>query len=282
MNRKFQLSWRISTVCIVLALAMLRMSYWQWQRHLEKQKYIQKLEEHLNLPVLPIEQVLVQALKDPLDLVHCRVLVTGTYDFDYEFTIKNRRYKGNPGMLVITPLKLSNSPKRILVSRGFIPLAQSKKEIRKKFDKKVEVSFVGLIKNDNKRRMFAPEDPNTGPALPWVDSFLRIDINHIKKQLPYDLAPFYLEVMKAGELKEVEGQIVKEESDKAEIFMLPLRALKQEENSKGISQDFPIAMFSTVVPPGRHLGYVFEWGIMALMTLLIGTVLQLKRAGLKP
>ena len=40
---------------------------------------------------------------------------------------------------------------------------------------------------------------------------------------------------------------------------------------------YPIPVYDTVIPPGRHLGYVFEWAVMALMTFLICLILQFKR-----
>jgi cytochrome oxidase assembly protein ShyY1 len=112
--------------------------------------------------------------------------------------------------------------------------------------------------------------------VPWQREFLRIDIEHLAEQFPYPLAPFYLELMEPATNDEIQKAFVKSSSDKEEMLLLPLRALKKEGASEMI-RDFPVPFYTTVIPPGRHLGYVFEWAAMAGMTLLICVVLQLRR-----
>ena len=41
---------------------------------------------------------------------------------------------------------------------------------------------------------------------------------------------------------------------------------------------YPIPLFDTTPPPDIHLGYVYEWACMALMTLGIGLIAQFKRS----
>ena len=40
---------------------------------------------------------------------------------------------------------------------------------------------------------------------------------------------------------------------------------------------YPIPTYDITPPPDIHLGYVYEWAFMALLTLAIGIIMQLKR-----
>ena len=42
---------------------------------------------------------------------------------------------------------------------------------------------------------------------------------------------------------------------------------------------YPIPTFDTTPPPDIHLGYVYEWAFMALLTISIGLIMQFKRPG---
>ena len=63
---------------------------------------------------------------------------------------------------------------------------------------------------------------------------------------------------------------------KDELFFLPAKENVIRAPSEIPNYDWPVPVFNTVIPPGRHFGYVFEWAIMALMTALICLVLQLR------
>jgi hypothetical protein len=41
--------------------------------------------------------------------------------------------------------------------------------------------------------------------------------------------------------------------------------------------EYPFPAYDTTPPPDIHIGYVYEWAFMALLTFLIGLVLQFRR-----
>ncbi len=261
---------------------MLRASYWQYERHQAKLVYIETLSHRLQEPIRPFNELLTSvrgsAPADFEPLIHRRGHVQGTYDFTHEIVLRNRRYNGFPGVYALTPLKLEGSDHYILVNRGFIPLALSQPEKRKKYQREENVSFIALIKETVPRKFLSPSDPETGIGGPWVDAWLRVDTAQIQKQLPYPLLPLYLEIMENGEIKGVEEKIVNAKSGREEMFFIP-------GNESSILSDadlpqnqiYPVPIFDTVIPPGRHYGYIYEWAGMAFITFLIGLVLQLKR-----
>lgn len=251
---------------------MLRLSWWQWHRHLEKQELIKVLDARLAEEPSPVSKVLER--NAPLsDLVHARVRVEGEYDFAHEVVLRNRRYDGMAGVHVLTPLKIPGEERRLLVSRGFLPLLDSEREVRVKYHTPPHVAFVGLIKEPLTAHLFAPKDPE--PLMgKWVDAWLRPDILKIQKQLPYPLLPFYVELMDEEDIGKVREKILTSSSDKEELLSLTTRKVSATPDYTKYS--FPISVYDVIVPPGKHLGYVYEWAFMALMTGLICLVLQLR------
>ena len=235
------------------------------------------LEERLEAPVIKGTDV-VSAIGLPTEQVmHRKVLIRGTYDFNREIYIKNRRLDEDPGVIALTPVKIEGTNTRILVNRGFIPLHKYTHPLPAEFRNESNAQFVGLIKESSRRRFLAPSDPIVS-ADSWQHEFIRIEVPHLQAQYPYPLAPFYVERIASLTNKEIREAIVKSDSDKEELLMLPMRALREEKKKDRLvlKSAYPVPFFSTVLPAGRHLGYVFEWAIMALMTFLICLVLQLR------
>ncbi|MCB0319041.1 MAG: SURF1 family protein [Bdellovibrionales bacterium] len=276
-SRRHFFKFSLSTTLIsgVIALLMFRASYWQWTRHEAKIALIAELENRMQQEILN-QNELVNFKNDWSQLIHRKVNVTGNFDFDKEMILRNRRYKKTPGFYVITPFKLANSETAILVNRGFIPDKQSDPESRIQFrNYPGQISFYGLIKDTMNRKFLAPEDPPAGENNKWVDAWLRVDIQHMQKQVPYKLLPVYLEFIATNSAEISLEQIVKSDVDKTDMLFLPSRS--ETLSTQDEARTYPIPQVNTYVPPGRHLGYVFEWIILALITIAIGFIAQLKR-----
>lgn len=271
---RFYFKPKVTFVCLLLAALMLRASVWQWHRHTEKQLYIAELSRNLEQDIVPLTSLLA-ANEDWTSLLHRRVGVEGEFDFAKEVVLRNRKYQDFAGVHVLTPLRIAGTAKYVLVSRGFVPLESAKSGERKAFQREAVAKFVGLIKESKERRTFAPADPESGPPNPWVDAWLRVDLPKIAAQLPYELLPFYLEVMNDTDSATAKSEIVRSDEQRGELFFLPNR-VGQTEAQRLDPARLPIPSFDTVVPAGRHFGYVWEWGVMALVTVLVGLLLQLK------
>ena len=279
---KFYPKPRIIFICLALSLLFSRLSYWQWTRHQQKQVIIQQLENRLKLPPVPFETITFQDKSAPEvnvtdQQIFKRVIVSGTYDFDHEIVVRNRRYQKNPGVYVLTPLH-TTSGTSILVNRGFVPLVLADKASRAKINRPAEVSFIGLIKESQPKKFLAPADPESGIDLPWVDEWLRPDVESIAKQLPYKIAPVFLEIVGNDAGEDIEKKIIQQKSQKAEIFMPSEQIYSMVGGNDPSLEDphtYPIPVFDPVIPPARHLGYVFEWAAMAIISMLMGFVLQL-------
>ncbi len=276
---RFKFSWTTTLICLVLVCGMLRASHWQWQRYQWKQDYIRDMQARLEMPVIELHEMLKDSPRDWSELTYRRVKVRGTYDFAHEMVLRNRRLGDTAGVHALTPLLLSDAAEgqAIIVDRGFIPLSQADKAARIAFHKDPNASFVGLIKETAPPKFLAPSDPPSGPGHTWVDAWLRVDLKSMSMQIPYPIPPVYLEIVETDNTKAIEAQIVNSKSGRDEMFFLP-----GKENKLGGIQDepnlaYPVPIFDTVIPPGRHFGYIFEWAAMAVMTVLAGVVLQLRK-----
>ena len=268
---RFRFSPRVTITCLVLAALMVRLSVWQWDRHLQKQAEIEQMIQRLESPI--IELSTASSTLPVSELPYRRVSVRGSYDFAHEMVLRNRRYEGRPGVYALTPLRLAGSDRVVLVNRGFVPMEQAQREARGEFHRAPEAEFVGLVKSPQTQRLFAPGDPPAGQGHPWVDAWLRVDIAAMNRQLPYELLPFYVEIMTAPEeAGRAARTIVRSDVKREDVIFAALAPA-----SAPASTDYPVPMLDAVIPAGRHLGYVYEWAFLATITLLIGAILQLRR-----
>ncbi len=259
---------------------MVLAAVWQWNRHLWKLGVINQLQQNLKEPILPLTGLLDEAagVLSNGRFTFRRVQLSGTFDFSHEMVLRNRRLNDRAGVHVITPLKLINSDIRILVDRGFLPLGMEARSTRSIFQPTPPTEFFGLIKESMPTKSFAPSDGKTALDLPWIDQWLRVDIKKMAGQLPYRVLPVYVETMADPNDPSISTQIVKESSGgRNEVLMY---AGQKGVNTMGMSAPettYPVPAFDTTPPADIHLGYVWEWSFMALLTTCICVIAQLPR-----
>jgi len=281
-TRRFVFSWKISLFVLVLAALMIRASFWQWERHQDKSAFLREMDARIAQKVVPIDQALEAVDQDFQELVHRRLLIEGEYDFANEVVVRNRRHEAlGPGVHVVTPLLLQELDQYILVNRGFIPLSHKSREKRAEFQENSSARFMGLVKDSERRRLLAPADPPAGNDRAWVDEWIRVNVEAIQLQLPYPVLPVFVEIMAKGDdIDLTKREIVKMSSSRSEILYLgDLSDVVIADSSLREDLEYPVASYSTVIPSATHLSYVFEWIFLALLTLGIGFLLQLKRPG---
>jgi cytochrome oxidase assembly protein ShyY1 len=284
MSAQFNFSIKTTTTCVVLACLMVRASFWQYSRLQQKNAFIATLDQRLKELPVPIEDALSQMEQGKLDtLIHKRVSISGAYDFEHEMILRNRRNLGIPGALIITPLHIAKTDKTILVNRGFIPLKDSFS--LEKFRANAPATFVGLLKENMAKKFLAPSDPAVGANRPFQVQWIRVNIPVIQLQLPYTLLPLWTEIMNPNlSAEEIEKNIVTQSSaGREDMLFLPGNDKKKVLSDSDIPNlSYPIPCYDTVIPPGRHREYVYEWAVMAFLTLLIGVILQLRRSAPLP
>lgn len=123
------------------------------------------------------------------------VLATGVYDFANEIVVRNRAYEQQPGVHLLTPLRLQGSEQAVLVDRGWIPYTQADPAERAAYaGPSGLVTVTGLARSSQTRSFFLlPVDPTASPAAPRLEAWFWINILQIQDQTPYPLLPFFVE-----------------------------------------------------------------------------------------
>lgn len=256
---------------LVIACCCARLSYWQWNRHLEKVEIIASLNKRLALPIAPVSEIIG---KTPHDTAYSRVSIEGEqYDYEREMLLKNRRFNQDPGSIVITPMKLRGTNTYLLVARGFIPFLKTSKKDREMY-RTSPMQFIGLVKESISPGFLETQDEETGAGAPWVDEWLRVDIEKMSKQLPYPVLPFYVEIMGTTDAETAAKEIVVSKSGRDDMMNLASKGYIPTGSGINESLHYPIPMFDLVVPAGRHLGYVFEWLFIGVLALIISVLVE--------
>lgn len=241
-------------IAVILCLICFRLSYWQWERHLEKVALVEVFSKRIKEEPLRLSAA---------TLPFSRVLVEGEYDFENEVVIRNRRFNGVAGVFLLTPLKTTDGL-YVLVNRGFIPLLAE----REQFRSEKNVSFLGLAKESQGSSWFSLADGDT-----WE----KVDIDGIQESLPYKILPFFVERLDGAP---TESMVVSTASGREEIFNLTSSTVIKA-GVEDISI-YPVPAYSTTVPAGRHLGYVYEWIFIGLLIIAITWLMSRKAVSKKP
>lgn len=257
------------------------MAVWQWDRHLWKIGVIEHLTSNLELQPVDLTSLSGSSKKDDWAPYYFRrVIVSGTFDFKHEVVIRNRRLGKVAGFHVITPLRLDSSNMAILINRGFIPIGAESQEIRQKFQPQGHVSFTALLKEPVSPKIFSPQDGDAALDKEWVDTWLRVDVAKMQRQIPYAVLPIYAERIGVESSPELATKIVQEsDAGRNEILLYTTDKKVENQGLVPVEGNYPLPAHDTTPPPDIHLGYVWEWSFMALLTAAIGIILQLPRPG---
>jgi surfeit locus 1 family protein len=225
------------TLVVAGAVVMTGLGVWQLQRLVERRTLNTRITALMAQPPVPLNG----AVGDVPE--YTPVLATGVYDFANEIVLRNRAHEQQPGVHVLTPLRLTDGAQAVLVDRGWIPYTQADPAVRAAFDGPAGVVTVtGLARRSESRSFFLlPADPTASPAAPRLDAWYWIDIPQIQGQVPYPILPFFVE---AG--------------PRAGPATLPLSSYEDIDLSDG-----------------PHLSYAIQWFAFAL--ILVGGSLVLWR-----
>ncbi len=227
----------LSVLAVVIVL--INLGWWQLRRLEEKRTRNETILAALNQPVLTVTREDI----NPEAFHFHRVQVTGTFDNAESMLLRNRTLKNVPGMHLLTPLRISDSDKVVLVDRGWLP----KDHNRTAYDIFDEVTIEGIAYRSQTRPSFlAPRDPPLQSGQTRLDSWFRVNIDRIQEQLPYPLLPIFIE---------------------------------QSPDPEAEPDSLPRRIEDLVLDEGPHLGYAIQWFSFAL--ILVGIYVFFVRQELK-
>ncbi|KAI7871862.1 SURF1 family-domain-containing protein [Spinellus fusiger] len=140
---------------------------WQVQRLRWKVGLIQRLEERMFLPAIPLPRRISPDALD--DYEYRRVRVVGKYRHDQEMLLGPRtRGDGVVGYFLVTPLERPNGI-TILVKRGWVPSSKKDKQTRPESLVEEQVEIEGLLRASEKPNSFTPHNNIEQNEWYWVD-----------------------------------------------------------------------------------------------------------------
>jgi len=173
-------------IVLVVFIVLINLGLWQLRRLEQRRALNAVILAGLNQPATVVDQ----------DALHFhRVSVTGTFDNGESIVLRNRPLNGQPGVHLVTPLRIKGSDRAVLVDRGWIPLEEFEPEERAAYDVEGEVTVEGIAKRKQPRPdgFLVPTDPTPGPGAERLDQWFRVDIDLIQNQMPYSLLPIFIE-----------------------------------------------------------------------------------------
>jgi surfeit locus 1 family protein len=167
----------------------------------------------------------------------------GIYDFSQEIVLRNRAHNEEPGVHVLTPLRLAGGG-AVLVDRGWIPYLQADAAARAQYQRPAgPVTITGIARRSQTRSaIFLPADPTASPNGPRLDAWFWPDVAQIQIQTPYALLPFYVELAPAPG-----------------------------------TTALPIGGYEVDLSDGPHLSYAIQWFSFSLILLVGSAVLWRQR-----
>lgn len=181
--------WWWKTLIVLAAMAfMAGLGVWQLERLEQRRLYnAQLLEKLASAPIQIDGSPLPEAAAD---LVDRKAEVRGQYDYSQQIAIKNQSHEGQPGVYLVTPLRIEGSAKAILVNRGWVPYREGTPDRWGQFDEPALGVLSGYLQ---KAQKLPNGDTTEIPATPQAEWF-RTDIEAIAAQMPYELLPVYLDL----------------------------------------------------------------------------------------
>lgn len=135
-------------------ILLLVLGTWQVQRLFWKLELIESVETGLKAP--PV--TLPAGPLDPADWSYRPVTVRGSFDHSREFHLLAHSERGNFGYHIITPLKRSDAPGWVLVSRGWVPADDKDPARRAAGQVSGEVTISGITHVPWGKGWFTPDN----------------------------------------------------------------------------------------------------------------------------
>jgi surfeit locus 1 family protein len=170
----------IVAIATIVAVVCIALGFWQLQRLADRRA--------LNAEIRAARSTSPTTVRTADDFgalsAFRSVVVEGTYDIEGEVLLYGRSLDGEPGHVVVTPLALGDGS-GVLVLRGWVPFSLDRAPVVEAAPAVRDVVIEGWL--------IAPE--SRGRSRPDSDGIVRtLDISGIGDRLPFDLAPFAIQL----------------------------------------------------------------------------------------
>jgi surfeit locus 1 family protein len=182
---RFKFRW-MPTVATLLGMAVfLYLGAWQANKGDKLAAELAQRAQRSQLGPTRITSELVDAAQTQ----DAPITVTGTYDAQHQIFLDNRQENDQPGVHVITPLKIDGSEMRILINRGWVGWGQGRSVLPVVDTPAGVVHITGLASVPSTKNFFLMPEPPLDQSKLW----LRLDIARFSKMLGRSVQPVVLQ-----------------------------------------------------------------------------------------
>jgi len=143
-----------TVVSLPIFVFALGLGAWQMERREWKRDILHRIEVNQAAAPMPLDELL---RGDPLRFEYGRVKVRGTFLHDKEFYLAARSLKNKVGLQIVVPLRTEDG-RIVLFGRGWIPQEQKDPARRAQGQVDGPVDLTGVVRRNQERRQFAPEN----------------------------------------------------------------------------------------------------------------------------
>jgi surfeit locus 1 family protein len=234
-NYQFRPGLFTSLVALIFLIILTRLGIWQLDRAEEKRQILANQQAKMAMPVVSLQEGDMK----PQELEYRRIQVSGKFDSNYQLFVDNKIHKGKPGYYVVTPLKLANMDRYVLVNRGWVAMNPDRKILPNIQTPEGIVTITGLIKSDPKdvANLGSANRSNQG----WPAVVRYVDLQQFHEETGLKIQPF--------------------------LFLLDINA------DYGFVREWKFVS----LPPEKSTSYAVTWFSLATLLLIIYLVVNTKR-----
>lgn len=188
-NRVFRFSSEITFVAMLIAVTCFSLSYWQYDRYIDKEAYQDQVAKQQARGMQPFDASLTRFE----EVYHGQTFVEGTFDHEKQMVLINRSKDNVAGVKVITPLKLADSDAVVLVDRGHVPYEVYRGDVAEEYQIQGRVRVEGMIRPPQRRAFFLSPKQSAPKTDTFKDRWLRLEPDVMSAQLPYQVLPVFIE-----------------------------------------------------------------------------------------
>ncbi len=225
---------------VIVAAGCAGLGVWQLSRLADRQE-----RNALSLAQRDLAAVDLNRMQLPEPVSYRRVTVSGGYDFERELVIRGRLLRGNPGVQIVTPLRLAGSDTAVLINRGFVPTPDAGfPTMPAGYREAAATDIMGIA-------LAVPDEGDGAPLeTPKGETWRRLDLTALRARYPYPIAAYYV--------------IVEADTLRTRDHTLRGRVL-------------PVRIEPPELDDGPHLSYALQWFMIGGAALGFGIVFIRRR-----
>lgn len=198
MRRFLTPRWIVAHLVVFLVVVVcVNLGLWQLRRLEERRLQNAVQAARLADAPAPLDVMLAAAGNDVDTLEYRQATAEGIFDVSHEVLVRSQTLNGRPGYHVVTPL-VQDDGSAVLVNRGWVPLSAEEPPVEEAPPPAGRVTVTGVVAASQEARGVGPRDPVSG----YLAVVSRVDIDRLSRQLPYPLAPVYLELQQPSPVGE--------------------------------------------------------------------------------